>query len=278
MSSSAPCAPSNSSDSPRSRARLKQPGDVGDHRRELRRERECGVARRLERHGVALEVLREHEVVEFEQRLELGREAVGIEQVLQPDRPPRDLVFVRGADAATGGADLGVSHRPFPRLVERDVVGQHQRTGRRDLQARANFDPRGFQLADLLQQRRRRQYDAIADVHRDARTQDARRDEPQHRLLAADDERVAGIVPALEAHDALRLFGQPVDDLALAFIAPLGTDDDDVLAHAMLILGEYPRARCAGQWSRATTPASWRRSKVNPVAGRARPNALPMPS
>ena len=58
--------------------------------------------------------------------------------------------------------------------------------------------------------------------------------EPQHGLLAVDDERVPGVVPALEPHDALRVLGQPIDDLAFAFIAPLGTDDDDVLAHAWL--------------------------------------------
>ena len=40
-----------------------------------------------------------------------------------------------------------------------------------------------------------------------------------------------GVVPALEADDALRVFGQPVDDFSLAFVTPLGADDDDVLAH-----------------------------------------------
>jgi hypothetical protein len=53
----------------------------------------------------------------------------------------------------------------------------------------------------------------------------------QHGLLAADDQRVAGIVAALEAHHALGMIGQPVDDLAFALVAPLGADDDDVLCH-----------------------------------------------
>ena len=52
----------------------------------------------------------------------------------------------------------------------------------------------------------------------------------QRRLAALDDQRVAGVVAALEAHHALRVVGQPVDDLALAFVAPLGADDDDVAA------------------------------------------------
>jgi hypothetical protein len=38
---------------------------------------------------------------------------------------------------------------------------------------------------------------------------------------------VAGVVAALEANDRADLLGQQVDDLALAFIAPLGTENDD---------------------------------------------------
>jgi hypothetical protein len=56
----------------------------------------------------------------------------------------------------------------------------------------------------------------------------------QRSLLAADDQRVAGIVAALEAHHALGVIGQPIDDLALTFVAPLGTDDDDILCIAVL--------------------------------------------
>ena len=82
-------------------------------------------------------------------------------------------------------------------------------------------------------QRGRRQHDAVADVDAHLRPQNARRNQPQDGLPVADDQRVAGVVAALEAHDALRVLGQPVDDLAFAFVAPLGADDDDVLAHAL---------------------------------------------
>src|SRR5262249_62076078 len=63
--------------------------------------------------------------------------------------------------------------------------------------------------------------------------QDPRRNQMQHGLLAADHERVPGVVPALEAHHALRMVGEPVDDLALALVAPLGAYDYDVLAHCL---------------------------------------------
>ncbi len=50
-------------------------------------------------------------------------------------------------------------------------------------------------------------------------------------FLAVDDERVAGIVTTLEAHDGLRALGEKVDDRTLPFVTPLRADDDDVRAH-----------------------------------------------
>ena len=39
---------------------------------------------------------------------------------------------------------------------------------------------------------------------------------------------MAGIMAALEAHHDIGALGQPIDDLALAFVAPLGADDHDI--------------------------------------------------
>src|SRR5207253_10361115 len=191
------------------------------------------------------------------------------EQILNAQRATRDLVFVGGTDAAAGGADARLAQRDLARLIESDVVGHDQRACRRNRQPGSNFDAGSFQLADLLQQRGRRDDDAVAEVHAHGGPQNAGGDQAQDGLLTADDERVAGVMAALKADDALRVLGQPVDDLALAFIAPLRADDDDVLAHARAWSLQNCRATCA---------ASCRRSSVNPVAGRARPNALPMPS
>jgi hypothetical protein len=46
------------------------------------------------------------------------------------------------------------------------------------------------------------------------------------RLVAADD-RVPGVVAALEARDCGGTRGEQVDDLALALVPPLRADDDD---------------------------------------------------
>ena len=78
-----------------------------------------------------------------------------------------------------------------------------------------------------LLQRAGVQHDAVADQAQRVGAQDAGRNQVQDGLLAVDDQRVAGVVAALEAHDRADLLGQQVDDLALAFIAPLGTENDD---------------------------------------------------
>ena len=44
--------------------------------------------------------------------------------------------------------------------------------------------------------------------------------------LAVAHDRVAGVVAALEADDDVRPLGEQVGDLALAFVAPLGADEN----------------------------------------------------
>ena len=56
----------------------------------------------------------------------------------------------------------------------------------------------------------------------------AGRDQVEDGLLAVDHQRVAGVVAALEANDDIGVVGKQIDDLALALVTPLGTDDCDV--------------------------------------------------
>ena len=49
----------------------------------------------------------------------------------------------------------------------------------------------------------------------------------QNGFLALDDERVAGVVSALETRHGADAFGEQIDDLALAFVAPLRTENYD---------------------------------------------------
>ena len=72
-----------------------------------------------------------------------------------------------------------------------------------------------------------RKHHAVADQAQRVVAQDAGGDQVQDGLLAVDDQGMAGVVAALEAHDRADFLGQQIDDLALAFIAPLGTENDD---------------------------------------------------
>ena len=85
-----------------------------------------------------------------------------------------------------------------------------------------------LQPVDLVEQRLRIDHDAVADDRQLAAAHHARGQQRQLVGHAVDDQRVAGIVAALEAHHDVGLLGQPVDDLALALVAPLGADDDHI--------------------------------------------------
>ncbi len=53
----------------------------------------------------------------------------------------------------------------------------------------------------------------------------------QHGFLAGYHQGMAGVMAALETHHALRMIGQPIDYLALAFITPLSADHHYILSH-----------------------------------------------
>ena len=61
----------------------------------------------------------------------------------------------------------------------------------------------------------------------------------QNVFRAAMDDGVAGVVPALAAHDDVGLRGQDIDDLAFAFIAPLRADQNRV-RHCSQGIGNKP--------------------------------------
>ena len=74
-------------------------------------------------------------------------------------------------------------------------------------------------------------HDAVADDGELAGAHHARGQQRQLIGDAIDDERVAGIVTALETHHHIGAGGQPIDDLAFTFVAPLGTDNHNIAAH-----------------------------------------------
>jgi hypothetical protein len=87
------------------------------------------------------------------------------------------------------------------------------------------------QLGRLGDQRLERQHHAIADEAAHVLAQNARGDQRQNGFAAVDDERMSGVMAALESCHRARALGQQIHHLALAFITPLGADDDDELSH-----------------------------------------------
>jgi hypothetical protein len=166
-----------------------------------------------------------------EQLVELALQQRRIGQIAQPEAAARHLVLVGRADAAAGGADLaragvgafaGALAQPVQLAVERQdqghVLGDAQALG-------GDGEALGAQALDLVEERPRVDDDAVAHDRELAAPHHARGQERQLVGLAVDDERVARVVAALKAHHDVGPLAQPVDDLALALVAPLRADD-----------------------------------------------------
>ena len=160
----------------------------------------------------------------IEQRLQLAE----VREVADADRAAADLVLIGGADAAPRRPDLARAAGILAQRIEVAVDGEDERAGLREHQdLRRDLHALFLDSLDLGLQRPRIEHDAVADDRRRA-GDDPRREQRQFVGLAADDERVARIVAALEAHDHVGPAGEPVDDLAFALVAPLRADDRNV--------------------------------------------------
>ena len=107
---------------------------------------------------------------------------------------------------------------------------------------------------------------------------DARGQQAELVFDIADDERVAGIVAALKAHHDIGALRQPVDDLALALVAPLGADDGDIAHLAPPSAQRHRIRRPSRTWLQPRRRASARQSPTGSSAATviqpARANAL----
>ena len=107
------------------------------------------------------------------------------------------------------------------RQNQRDVLGDLE-VGRR------HFDALAAQLLDLLDEMIGIEDDAVADDRQFPRPNNAGRKQRKFVSLAVDHERMAGVMAALEPHHDVGADRQPIDDLALSFVAPLGADNDNI--------------------------------------------------
>jgi len=86
-------------------------------------------------------------------------------------------------------------------------------------------------------------------------------------LLTVYDQGMAGIVPALETNDAIRLLREKVDDLPFPFISPLASNDD-YIRHGILSLQEHDV--CG-------SPSPAFRGFGDPSSARSAPSAIEVP-
>ena len=170
-----------------------------------------------------------------QQPVDLGGKRRQVGEIHEADGAAADFVLIGRTDAALGGADAGRGIVGFADRLQLAMQRQDQRRVLGDAQSvRHHRDALFPERGDLVEQRLRVDHHAVADDRQLAAAHHAGRQQRQLVGDAVDHQRVAGIVAALEAHDDVGLLRQPVDDLALALVAPLRPDYHHV-RHQLLI-------------------------------------------
>jgi hypothetical protein len=160
-----------------------------------------------------------------QQAIDLRPQSVEVLQILGADGSPSDLVLVSWTDAASRGAYAPLAGGRFAELIELAVQRQDQGGVLGNAQI-LGVDHHALLLEayDLVAQGPRIDHHAVADDAQLAAAHDAGRQQRQLEGLIADHQCMAGVVAALEAYDDVGALRQPVDNLALALISPLGAD------------------------------------------------------
>jgi hypothetical protein len=134
----------------------------------------------------------------------------------------RHFVFICRADATAGGADLFPSRRALGRQLDHAVVRQNHLGAVGNEQIPVDAETQLAQPRNLFEEGDRIQNHAIANHALASRAEHSAGNELQHETLAANDDRVTGIVPAGIARHGAEALAQHVHNLALALVAPLG--------------------------------------------------------
>ena len=117
--------------------------------------------------------------------------------------------------------DFALAARIIGELIHQAVIRQDELGTVADADAR-EVDAALCEAVHLLKHDLRVEGDTVADDAVRTLEEDTRRHQAQFIVYTIDDNGMAGIAAALEAHDCLSLLSEIVDNLALAFIAPLG--------------------------------------------------------
>ena len=165
-----------------------------------------------------------------------------VEEIAGPNAAPGGLVFVGRADSPAGGSDLPFAQRVFADPLHQAVIRQDE------VGVAADDDLLVAEIDDLAERGQLVQegpgveHDAVADDAQRPGTEDAGGDQVQDDLGPVAVDGMAGVVAALVAGHGVEGGRQQVDDLALAFISPLGSEDDDV-GHGLPLKNGRPPGR-----------------------------------
>ncbi len=196
-----------------------------------------------------------------------------VEQVLDPDADPVDLVGVRRTDATAGGADLGLAQEALGHLVDHLVVGRDDVRVGRDDQVRC-IDPACGQTGDLGEQHIEVDHHAVADHRHALGVQNARGQQVQRVPLTVDDDRMAGVVATRVTDAVVDPLAELIGGLALAFVAPLRTYHHNarhVIAALLLRTSPYGKSEAPGHLPQGLLrPDS---TELPPVCRLSRPSA-----
>ena len=229
-SSSAPCAPSN-----RTRRPSRGPGPAAA--RPAGR-RAGSSARPLEQRRSELGAVDLGQAEAAAQRAGGGpagarswpRSAVAVGQVGDADRAAADLVLVGRADAAAGGADLGRSPACASRAASRSRCSGRIRQALSASTSRSGVivTPWAPIALDLVQQGPGIDHHAVADDRQLALHHAGRQQATACRSCSPTTSVWPALWPPWKRTTTSARLRQPVDDLALALVAPLGADHGDV--------------------------------------------------
>ena len=120
--------------------------------------------------------------------------------------------------------DFALAARIIGELIHQAVIRQDELGTVADADAAdaREVDAALCEAVHLLQHDLRVEGDTVADDAVRTLEEDTRRHQAQLIVYTIDDNGMAGIAAALEAHNCLSLLSEIVDNLALALIAPLG--------------------------------------------------------
>jgi len=132
-----------------------------------------------------------------------------------------DLIAIAGADAAHRGAD-GLAARGFVhQAVFLEVPGKNHVGTRADHEILGNLDAASDEALDFLQQAGRIDDHAGGNDALHLGPEDSAGHQRELEGLPIHDHGMAGVGPALVAHDDIVPLGEKIDNLPLGFVPPL---------------------------------------------------------